>query len=168
MNPKLRFSIVRPLSALSVALLASAAFAGPTNVPFNATLVGQETLRFDPVNCQSAPFLAGATIGSGHASHLGAVTGSGSDCINPTSAYTYAFSNGKLSLIAANGDVLQAVYSGSLTPSATPPIYVINGTYRITGGTGRFSGASGSGTVGGFENLQTTQSQLVLTGTISY
>ena len=156
------------LAAGLAAFAGSAAFAGPTSVPFKATLVTQEQFRPDPTTCQSNPYLAGTTAGSGQASHLGAITGSGTDCITPTSAYTYAFSNGKLSLIAANGDELRADYSGALTPSATPPIYVVAGTYRITGGTGRFSNASGTGTVGGLTNLQTGQGNLDLKGTISY
>ena len=163
-------SAVHPLrtAALLAALACGTAFAGPTNVPFKATLVVQEQIRPDPARCQANPYLAGTTAGSGQASHLGAVTGSGTDCITPTSAYTYAFSNGKLTLIAANGDELRADYAGALTPSATPPIFVVAGTYRITGGTGRFSGASGTGAVGGLTNLQTGQGTLELNGNISY
>lgn len=155
-------------TGLATSLFAGIAVAGPTGVPFKATLVTHEDIRFDPTTCQSNPYLAGTTTGSGSASHLGTVTGSGTDCITPTSAYTYAFSNGKLTLIAANGDELRANYSGALTPSATPPIYVVNGTYQITGGTGRFSGASGTGAVGGLTNLQTGQGTLDLKGSISY
>ena len=156
------------LAAVAAAFCASAAFAGPTNVPFKATLTTQEELRPNPATCQSAPYLSGNTSGSGHATHLGAVTGSGIDCITPTSAYTYAFSNGVLTLTAANGDQLRAEYQGTLTPSATPPIYTIAGTYRFIGGTGRFNGASGTGTISGLENLGTGQGNFVFNGTISY
>ncbi len=148
--------------------VSSIAFAGPTSVPFKATLVTQEQLHPDPAICQSAPYLVGVTTGSGHVSHLGATTGISTDCVTPTSAYTYTFSYGKLTLTAASGDEVRAEYSGSLSPTATAPIYAIAGTYRITGGTGRFSGASGTGTLQGIENLQTGQGQLQLTGTISY
>ncbi|MGI9025900.1 MAG: hypothetical protein ACR2GP_10015 [Burkholderiaceae bacterium] len=154
---------------LAASLTASSiAFAGPTGVPFKATFVTQEQLHPDPAICQTAPYLVGVTTGSGHASHLGATTGISSDCVTPTSAYTYSFSNGKLTLTAANGDEVRAEYSGSLSPTATPPIYAIAGTYRITGGTGRFSNASGTGTLQGIDNLQTGQGQLQLSGTISY
>lgn len=155
-------------AALAASLVSTLAFAGPTNVPFTATLVTQEQLRPNPATCQAAPFLSGTTTGSGHASHLGNITGSGTDCVTPTSPSTYSFSNGKLVVIAANGDELRADYSGNLTPSATAPIYVIAGTYRITGGTGRFTNASGTGTVGGLENLLTGQGQFELKGAISY
>lgn len=155
-------------SALAACLASTLALAGPTGVPFKASLTTHEVIGFDPVACQSAPFLAGTTTASGQASHLGAVTGSGTDCITPTSAYTSVFSNGKLSVIAANGDELRADYSGNLSPSATPPVFVINGTYRITGGTGRFANASGTGTVGGLENLVTHQGQLEFKGSLTY
>lgn len=167
MNHSIRTTALRA-SALAACLCSTLAFAGPTNVPFKASLTTQEVIHFDPVACQSMPFLAGTTTGSGQASHLGAVTGSATDCIMPTSAYTYTFSNGKLSLIAQNGDELRADYSGNLSPSATPPVFVLNGTYRITGGTGRFANASGTGTVGGLENLATGQGQFELKGSISY
>ena len=162
-------------STLRVALSAAAitvattALAGPTNVPFKATFVTQEQrLHPDPAICQTAPHLVGITALSGHASHLGATTAVSSDCVTQTSPYTYSFANGTLTAIAANGDELRAEYSGTLSPTATPPIYAIAGSYRITAGTGRFSGASGSGTLQGIDNIQTGQGQLQLSGVISY
>lgn len=155
------------LSAAAIAV-ATTAVAGPTNVPFKATFVTQEQpLHPDPI-CQTALHLIGITALSGHASHLGATTGVSSDCVTPTSPYTFSFANGKLTAIAANGDELRAEYSGTLSPTATPPIYAIAGSYHITGGTGRFSGASGSGTLQGIDNIQTGQGQLHLSGVISY
>ena len=155
------------LSAAAIAV-ATTAVAGPTNVPFKATFVTQEQLHPDPAVCQTAPYLVGVTTLSGHASHLGATTGVSSDCVTPTSPYTFSFANGKLTATAANGDELRAEYSGTLSPTATPPIFAVAGSYRITGGTGRFSGASGSGTLQGIENIQTGQGQLQLSGAISY
>lgn len=160
-----RFAATVRLVAIAAALASGAAYAGPTNVPFKASLVTQEQIGPNPAACQ---YLAGKTAGHGQASHLGNVTGTGSDCITPTSAYTFSFSNGVLTLIAANGDELRATYMGTLTPSATPPIYKIDGTYNITGGTGRFTNASGTGSVGGLENIQTGQGTLELKGVISY
>ena len=156
-------------SAAAVALATFAAVAGPTGVPFAAKLTTQEQIGPNPAQCQSAPYLAGSTSGTGHATHLGQVTGTALDCITPPAAgYTYTFSNGKLTLVAANGDELRATYSGTLNPTAVPPVYAITGVYQITGGTGRFTNASGSGRLGGIENLQTGQGQLSLDGTISY
>ncbi len=156
-----------PLAATLVSALASA---GPTSVPFTATLVTQEriTPNFPGSGLCPGFVLTGATAGSGTAMHLGNVTGSGSDCVNPTSPFTFAFSHGKLTMVAVDGDVLHADYAGTLRPSATPPMFTVAGQYTITGGTGRFANASGNGTVGGLENIQTGQGQLTFSGAISY
>ena len=162
-------SIERTVCAAALTAMTFAAVAGPTNVPFAAKLVTQEQIGPNPTQCQAVPYLAGMTSGTGQATHLGRVTGTAEDCIVPPSAgYAYTFSGGRLTLVAANGDELRATYSGTLNPTAVPPIYAITGTYQITGGTGRFTGASGSGRLGGIENLQTGQGQLSLDGTISY
>ena len=158
------------VAALAVAstFASGAALAGPANAPFKATLVTQEALSPDISACQAFPFLAGTTVGTGHASHLGAVTGTGTDCFNPTMTGQYFFSNGKLTMITMNGDELRADYGGTLTPTGTAQIYTISGTYRITSGTGRFAMATGSGTLLGVENIKTLQGQLNFAGTISY
>jgi len=49
--------------------------------------------------------------------------------------------------VAANGDSIDAVASGLGKPTETPGVNEIIETYTITGGTGRFAGASGSFTV---------------------
>lgn len=167
---KVSATVRRTLQAIAVAsaLASGAVVAGPTNAPFNATLVTQEILHPDPFACQAFPFLAGTTVGTGHAAHLGSVTGAGSDCVNPTTTGLFSFTNGKLTLITLTGDELRAEYGGTLTPTATAQIYTIAGTYRITGGTGRFSAARGSGTLSGVENLTTLQGQLDFAGVISY
>ncbi len=163
--------LLAPLRGLLFALpfaVPAVAAAGPTNVPFSGTLTTQEVLHPDPSACPTTPFLAGTTTGSGQASHLGAVIGTATDCVTPTSPVTYSFTNGNLVVTAANGDQLRVQYAGTLAPTATQPIFAITGTYRIVGGTGRFASASGTGAIGGVENLATGQGQLSLNGTISY
>ena len=56
---------------------------------------------------------------------------------------------------AANGDILFTAGSGVGRPTATPGINQIVEVYTITGGTGRFAGASGSFTVERLINLGT-------------
>ena len=162
-------------SALPAVLLTAAAgcapaWAGPTNVPFNARLATHETLSFDPNVCTAYPFLVGTTTGTGTASNMGAVTLMATDCITPNPP-SFAFSNGKLTITAANGDELRASYSGTFLPlpnSIPFTLYTISGTFTVTGGTGRFSNATGSGYLNGSENIVTRQGQLDATGTISY
>lgn len=49
--------------------------------------------------------------------------------------------------MAANGDSLFAESSGQATETGTPGVVTIVENHTITGGTGRFAGASGSYTV---------------------
>jgi hypothetical protein len=58
-------------------------------------------------------------------------------------------------LVAANGDSFFADGSGVGRPTATPGINKIVEVYTITGGTGRFAGASGSFIVERLINLAT-------------
>jgi len=58
-------------------------------------------------------------------------------------------------LVAANGDSLFAEVNGVGRPTATPGINKIVEVYTITGGTGRFAGASGSFTDKRLINLGT-------------
>ncbi len=152
----------------AAASIATVSAVAANAVPFSADFVSHEVLHPDPVNCPAFPFLAGSTTGVGKATHLGAITGIGSDCVTPTSPTTFQFGNGQLTLVSANGDELRAQYSGTLVPSILPPYSTIAGSYRITGGTGRFAGATGGGAIGGTENLLTGQGRMTLTGTLSY
>ena len=140
----------------------------PHAEPFHAALTTQETLGYNPVACSAPPFLQGTTVGTGTASHMGRVTLQSTDC--PTPGLTvFTFTGGKLVLTAANGDTLTADYSGALLPtSATSPVYSLSGSYRLTGGSGRFSGATGAGILLGSSNIVTGQSSYRASGVIRY
>jgi hypothetical protein len=69
--------------------------------------------------------------------------------------------------VAANGDTLTGLFTGISTPTATPGVNEIVETASITGGTGRFAGATGDFTV---ERLFDTATLLTIgafEGTIS-
>ena len=79
---------------------------------------------------------AGASIttaGSGNASHMGTVATAEELFINPDGSFT-----GTITFTAANGDQVACTLSGQFV-SATAAA----GEYVISGGTGRFSDASG-------------------------
>jgi hypothetical protein len=106
---------------------------------------------------------------------MGKVTLASVDCINPDpnnpdplNPVFFSFSSNQLVLTAANGDQIFATYAGTFTIAVA--VGVINGGYHITGGTGRFSKARGTGIVQGIENLSVSpfQGQVQLTGTITY
>ena len=65
--------------------------------------------------------------------------------------------------VAANGDSLFAEGSGQATPTDDPTVFVVVENYTITGGTGRFDGATGSFTETRRVNIETG----VTSGTIS-
>ena len=102
----------------------------------------------------------------GQATHLGKVTLISQDCITPMTQASFSFASDQLVLTAANGDQVFATYSGVLTSEGT--VGVITGGYQIVGGTGRFSQATGAGSVHGVEDLSTGKGQVQLNGTISY
>jgi hypothetical protein len=59
------------------------------------------------------------------------------DSATRTAAGTYHF-------VAANGDTLSADFTGTAVPTSTPGVLVIVEIATVTGGTGRFDGATGS------------------------
>lgn len=79
-------------------------------------------------------------------------------------------------LTTADGDQLIAQYSGTASPALSTPaggLYNLAGTYTIIGGTGRFAGAQGCGTLTGseavsFTGLPTGVGRISLQGVIAY
>jgi hypothetical protein len=104
---------------------------------------------------------------------MGKVSVNSVDCIafaNPTNPNPalLTFSSNELVLTAANGDQVFATYAGTFTIERA--VSTINGGYQITGGTGRFSQATGNGIVQGSENIGDVpaKGEVQLTGTIAY
>ena len=91
-----------------------------------------------PITCNSAGSASGTLIGNGTFNQTSFV-GFPPPCSTGTTP-----SNGSQNLTAAKGDQLFLNFAGNACQSG-PSMYVSTGTYTITGGTGRFVGASGSG-----------------------
>ncbi|SCX46541.1 hypothetical protein [Nitrosospira sp. Nsp1] len=164
--PSFSFSKRTITSVIAIAglTLPLTALAGPTNVPLKASVVTQEKMGLNP-DCPSG--FGGTTTGTGKSTHMGKVSIAASDCITPMGNH-YAFI-GKLTITAANGDKLSGDYSGSLIPTDTAPAYSFsNATFQITGGTGRFSKASGSVELQGNQDIKTGKGKMEADGTISY
>ncbi len=118
-------------AALAGLLLVPAASAGQggTDRPFRATLVGSVHWDFpgvSPSNCAAVTTLG---EGTGEATHLGRVTVAWSQCPEEPDYIM----DGRMNLTAANGDHLYGTYDHDDLSSVS-----------ITGGTGRFSDATGS------------------------
>ena len=164
----------RLAAVLMAAFVASGAIAEPKSTPFAAKLTLTESVMFTGT---PPCFAIGSLQAAGNATHLGKVTATSHDCINPNPQDPNSFSFASLGVgpaglvfIAANGDVLFVTYSGTLTAQPPGP-HLINGHFIITGGTGRFVGATGGGSLSGYESISQTFSgvgEIEAIGTIVY
>ena len=131
MTKLMKTSVVSLLavSVLSAALTASAFPALPTATPFKGGGNGQ-IVTFVPTETG----IEITATGTGTSTHLGRFTRNEQLVLNPgTGTFT-----GSLVFTAANGDELWCSFTGGFTGPG-----IAEGTYTITGGTGRFVGASG-------------------------
>jgi hypothetical protein len=104
------------------------------------------------------------TEGTGNATHLGRFTVEIAHVVN-TVARTLT---GSYEFTAANGDTLIADVTGQFGPTLENPRVLLSvETATITGGTGRFAGATGSFTVERLLNLDTFLTTVSFEGTIS-
>jgi hypothetical protein len=99
-------------------------------------------------------------VGTGTSTYLGRFTLT-SEFIVDATTWT---ASGTATWAAANGDQISTTVTGQAV--VTFPIATISETHIITGGTGRFAGASGSIVLARSLNLQTLISSASITGTI--
>jgi hypothetical protein len=121
------------LAVLGVLVPAGSVAAGE-QVPFKGRLEGDVT-----VTPLAPPRLQVDVEATGKATHLGQFTLDIPHVVNAA----YGTAIGSYEFTAANGDKLYATFTGIATPTATPGVLYIEETATITGGTGRFAGATG-------------------------
>lgn len=155
----------RRLARVSLVLVAVAALAMPVGalagaqVPLKGSDRGSFTLTAD--GCGPGVF-AVVVDDAGTATHLGAYAYHSSECFNGA---TGAFS-GVFTMTAANGDTLSGTYAGTVV-SVVGDLGFYEQDNTITGGTGRFAGASGAFHLSGIANLATLESSQRIAGTVS-
>jgi hypothetical protein len=165
-----RPAVVRLLIPLFLACLAAVFISIPTpavagdQVPFKGTLLGEIPANPGP----PVPGTGGCVFNfpvpnHGNATHLGHFAGSSNLTTNNCDGSNF----GTFNWVAANGDSISGNFFGQLIPTATPGIFDNVGTTIVTGGTGRFAGASGMFTGGGQVNFNTGTFAFPLQGTIS-
>jgi hypothetical protein len=121
-------------AALALALCLAGPVSAGDQVPFRGTLSG--TVTVTPLTPPNASVLI---EGSGVAAQLGRFTLEVPHEVNQATRIavgTYVFT-------AANGDTLTATFTGQATLVA-PGVLTVSETATISGGTGRFDGATGS------------------------
>jgi hypothetical protein len=144
------------LVALALPMHAAAA----DQVPFKASETGTFQL-LGP--CGTGGIVVDVT-GTGHPTQLGNYGAHYSECLLPA---TGTVRDGSFTLTAANGDMVFGTYGGQAFPTDDPNVLAYEDPGVITGGTGRFAGASGIVTQSGLANLATGEYEGTLTGSVS-
>lgn len=147
------------------AVAAPIASANASAVPFQATLA--EAIAPNPLCAPNTRCTA--ITGIGQATHLGKST----EIANVASYITITLPGGcnpesrTTTLTAANGDTLTLAATGTNCPTSVPTMKTAFDNYTVTGGTGRFAGASGSGTISATIDLATRTAVVTVSGTLS-
>lgn len=151
-----------PTLVPSGGLSTTSSLGNPTEVPFKGRLDGIATIDFDD---PPSPFASVHLTGTVNLSHLGRFAVDAPHRVNLATAPLTA--TGTFEFTAANGDKLTADFTGQGTPTETPGVFSIVETATITGGTGRFAGATGSFTVERMVDFATPLTSGSIEGTIS-
>lgn len=160
-----KFSVRLATSALLLAASSVALASSTINVPIEINGVLQE-ITGPSLRCPSK--FGGTIIGRGEGKLTGPVAFIANDCITP-SGTSFTFSAGKMIIIGVGGDQIFADYSGQFVPTGVGTSFVFsNASFQVTGGTGKFSRASGGGSLTGGEDMATGQGTIKLSGKISY
>ncbi len=143
------------LAGISVSVLAAA-----PRTPFKGTVEGTET------GVVNYPQLIVDGRGSGNATHLGkyTVTYHAEPTLTPDGGGSST--GDTIHFIAANGDTLDATGNGVGVPTGEPGVNKVTQVYTITGGTGRFAGATGTFTMVRLANGPTGVTSGTFDGTI--
>ena len=147
--------------AVSSASMADSSVTMPIEINGTLTEIPGPSLR-----CPSK--FGGVIIGRGAGALTGPVAFIANDCITQ-SGTLFTFSAGKLIVLTVAGDQIFADYSGQFVPTGVGSNFIFSGaTFQVTGGTGKFSKASGGGNMTGAENISTGQGTVKLSGRITY
>lgn len=152
-------------AALAAAQPASAA---PVPVPLAGTMTGADGYG-PPTGCPAGAGWRYTSTGTGVFSHLGEVSFVVTHCSFPA---TSSFGPGTLSVRAANGDTLtlsdQGTFVVNFDSQGNPVSSDITMELTVTGGTGRFAGATGSATGTGRSDIAANVTTVQLAGKIVY
>jgi hypothetical protein len=72
------------------------------------------------------------------------------------------------SVVESDGDVLNYTIDNQLCPTEQGGVYSASGTYKITGGTGKYANAKGGGLFEGLADFVEAKYKCLLFGTVSY
>lgn len=135
--------MARRTLSIMVTLVLAMALAAPAAAGGQRPIHGQFTAQAGPATPRCGDDLTLGFEIEGVASHLGTLTGSGSNCTEwSLSTAAVAIWDGLAAFTAADGSTLSTVSEGTQDePVSGVAAFLV--THVITGGTGRFDGASG-------------------------
>jgi hypothetical protein len=141
-----------------VFILATTSASGRDQVPFNGTVSGFVETQEPVDECT----VHAHVVNFGNATELGAFRGTAEFYPNfcedpPNITYT-----GTFDWFAANGDEISGTFDGYLSPTETPGVYDNHENADVTGGTGRFTNATGHFELGGQIDFTTDPPSFVL------
>jgi len=157
----MKILVLGVLGFLMVLSAFPAAFA-TSSVPFNGSGTGTFT--------DTSPTTV-LIIGTGYYDHLGLTTLRFPSTITGPAACGGFTATEQDNYTGANGDSVYLTVHDTICPTSTPGAFQLNGSFTVTGGTGRFVDASGSGTVSAAVTFTSATSGTfsgTQTGTISY
>jgi hypothetical protein len=154
--------------AIVLGLILAIALAAPVEAGERRPMTGQFTAQAGPTDPRCGDDLTLGFEIRGVASHLGALTGSGSNCTEWTLASSAAAVwDGLATFVAADGSTLTTVSEGTQdAPIVGKATFVI--THTITAGTGRLADAAGVWTVTGAIDFTTGTISGKVAGWLSY
>jgi hypothetical protein len=135
--------VVPAVAGWLVLALAGAAAADPQARPFFAALAGNA----DPTPTPDPAVLDNHETGTGRASHLGQITWESDESVHLGPAPGQGAVQGEITLTAANGDQVFATYQTVADFDFVTNTVTARGRFEVTGGTGRFRGATGAGVI---------------------
>ena len=160
-NQSMKISMLtapRMIACAALLLTASTALAQVNNVPFKGAYDGHES---DVV--QGGSLLVDGS-GAGTASYVGRFSYAWKVTVDLATGLT---TGGKFQLVAASGDAINGFFVGRGVPTDTTNVNHILELATISGGTGRFQGATGSFTLDRLVDLTSGLTSGTVTGTIS-
>ena len=150
LKPVFRWTRLASVFCTVVVTLATLGLRAGDQVPFKATWTGQLISRvptadggFDQV-----------VLNAGNGTHIGKASEvlTYHVTFEVTAAAVVVHFAGSFTATAANGDTFHGSFEGeTIVPNGAPPPYEFAAEWEITGGTGRFAGATGSGTSTGLD-----------------
>jgi len=148
-------------ASLALAVLAVLGLTGPAaaqvQVPFKGSLAG-----VDITTAVKLPFVSVQVTATGNATQLGQFTFTELDTVDTRTR----IGTGTFLFTAANGDTVFGTVAGQAKLTA-PNVLTIVENAMITGGTGRFAGATGSFSMTRLKNTVTGATTASFRGTIS-